>query len=52
MGGLAGNLIRPYLERFNNTGLPLMGVSLGDVRLRDLRIDVSGPLKVEAAFGS
>ena len=49
---LAGNLLRPYLERFNDRGLSLTGVSLGTVRLHGLRIDVSGRLKVEAAFGS
>lgn len=52
VGGLAGNLIRPYLERFNNTELPLTGMSLGNVRLHDLRLDVTDSLKVEAAFGS
>jgi hypothetical protein len=51
VGGVAGNPIRPYLEHFNNTELPLTGTSLGNVRLHDLRLDVSGSLKVEAAFG-
>lgn len=52
VGGLAGNLIRPHLERFNNTALPLMAISLGTVRLHDLRIDVAGPLRMQATFGS
>lgn len=51
VGGLAGNLIRPYLERFNNTELPLTAVSLGTVHLHDLRIEASASLKVQATFG-
>jgi hypothetical protein len=51
VGGLAGNLIRPYLERFNNTVLPLAAVPLGTVHLHDLRIDAGDSLKVQATFG-
>jgi hypothetical protein len=51
VGGLAGKLIRPYLERFNNTELPLAAVSLGTVHLHDLRIDAGDSLKVQATFG-
>ena len=52
VGGLAGNLIRPYLERFNNAELPLTAVSLGSVHLHDLRIDAGDSLIVRATFGS
>lgn len=51
VGGLAGNLIRPYLERFNDAELPLAAVPLGTVRLHDLRIEAGDALKVQAAFG-
>ncbi|MBV8900438.1 MAG: hypothetical protein JOY92_10060 [Verrucomicrobia bacterium] len=51
VGGLAGNLIRPYLERFNNTKLPLAAVSLGTIHLHDLRIGAGDSLKVQATFG-
>lgn len=52
MGVVAGNLIRPYLERFNNTELPLMAISLGAVHLHDLRLDAGDSLKVQATFGN
>ena len=52
VGGLASNLIRPYLERFNNTQLPLTAISLGNVHLHDLQIAAGGALKVKATFGT
>lgn len=51
VGGLAGNLIRPYLERFNNAKLPLAAVSLGTIRLHNLRIEAGPSLQLQAAFG-
>jgi hypothetical protein len=52
LGGLAVNLIRPYLERFNNTELSLTAISLGTVHLHDLRIDAGDSLAIQATFGS
>ena len=51
VGSLAGSLIRPYLERFNNAELPLAAVSLGTVRLHNLCIEAGPSLRLQAAFG-
>ena len=53
VGGLAGSVIRPYLDRFQNAQVPLAAVSLGAVHLHHLTIDADGAaLRVKAGFGA
>jgi len=51
VGTLTGNLLQPYLERFNNTEVPLTAISLGNLHLQDLQITVGSSLAVKAVFG-
>jgi hypothetical protein len=52
IGAMACGFITPHLQKFEGRQLPLMAFSLGDVRLRDLTLQVSDGLRVRAAFGS
>jgi hypothetical protein len=52
LGNMAVGFIRPHLARFEGYELPLMAFSLGDVKLRDLKIRAGDALRVSAKFGS
>jgi hypothetical protein len=39
------------IQLYNGTRIPLMAFNLGDVKLRDVRIEVTDGLRVQAAFG-
>jgi hypothetical protein len=52
VGAAAAGIVRNKIKRYNGTTVPLMAFSLGDVALRDLKIDVKKDLHVTAAFGT
>ena len=52
MGSVACGLLTPHLEKLEGRTFPLMAFSLGEIRLRDVRIEVADGLKVRADFAS
>jgi hypothetical protein len=52
VGSMASGLVRSKLKPFEGRTFPLMTFSLGDVSLRDLKIDVKNNVQVTAEFGS
>ena len=53
-GGIAAmacGILKPYLEKFDGREFPLLSLSLGSVRLRDIRLAVDDDLTVTAEFG-
>ena len=52
IGSAAAGIVQKKIQPFNGTTVPLMAFSLGDVALRDLKIDVKKDLHVTAAFGT
>ncbi len=52
VGGVAAGMIKKHIAPFDGTTVPLMAFSLGDVRLRDLKIAVGNDVEVSAAFGN
>ncbi|HZL33887.1 MAG TPA: hypothetical protein VFC78_01175 [Tepidisphaeraceae bacterium] len=52
LGDMACNFIRPHLQKAEGRAFPLTALSLGQVRLRDLRVSVGDSLSMTAAFGS
>jgi hypothetical protein len=52
IGKLAAGLVQGKLKEYEGRKVSLMAFSLGDVRLRDVKIDAAGnDLRVTAAFG-
>lgn len=51
IGSLACGFISPHLEKMNNRPFPLLGLSLGEIKLRDLRLTIGERLLAEAEFG-
>ncbi len=52
IGSMASGLVKSKLKPFEGRTFPLMTFSLGDVCLRDLKIDVKNNVQVTAEFGS
>ena len=52
IGAMASGLVKGKLKPYEGRTFPLMTFSLGDVRLRDLKIDVKNNVQVSAEFGS
>jgi len=52
VGGAAAGFLQSKIKPYNGTTIPLMAFSLGDVALRDLKIDLKKDLHVTAAFGT
>jgi len=52
VGGVAAGIVQSKIKPYNGQTIPLMAFSLGDVALRDLKIDVKKDLSVSAAFGT
>jgi len=48
---MAAAALRSKLKQYNGRQIPLVAFSLGDVTLRDLKIDVKNGLRVTAKFG-
>ena len=51
IGSAAAGIVKKKLTPYDGTTVPLMAFSLGDVALRDLKIDLKKDLHVTAAFG-
>lgn len=51
VGTMAVGFIRPQLKAVEGRPFPLLAVSLGTIRLRDVAVDVTDGLTVTAAFG-
>jgi hypothetical protein len=51
LGTLACGFIAPHLARFNGREFSLMALPLGDVKLRELRIEAGRELRLTARFG-
>jgi len=52
IGAMASGLVKGKLKGYEGKTFPLMTFSLGDVSLRDLKIDVKSNVQVTAEFGS
>jgi len=52
IGSMASGLVKSKLKPYEGQTFPLMTFSLGDVALRDLKIDVKNNVQVTADFGS
>src|SRR4051794_5164611 len=52
VGSMAAGVVQSKLKQYEGTRVSLMAFSLGDVKLRDLKIDTKAGLHVTAAFGS
>ncbi|HWE94021.1 MAG TPA: hypothetical protein VG269_08670 [Tepidisphaeraceae bacterium] len=52
LGDMASKILGPKLAQINGRAFPLAALSLGYVKLRDLRMQAGDPLRVTAAFGS
>jgi hypothetical protein len=52
IGSLASGFIRPYLEKAQQRPVPLMALSLGTVKLRDITVEGGDALTLHARFSS
>jgi hypothetical protein len=52
IASLACGILKPQLQKLDGRVFPLMSLPIGEVRLRDVRIDVGDRLSVNAEFGS
>ncbi len=52
IGSAAAGMIQKQIKPYDGTVVPLMTFSLGDVKLRDLKIKVGDAIQVNAAFGN
>jgi hypothetical protein len=52
IGSVATEILRPQLERWNNSTIPLVPFLHQNIRLKNLTLDTSGPLKIHAQFGA
>jgi hypothetical protein len=52
VGTMVAGVVQGKLKPYEGKVFPLMTFSLGDVALRDLKIDVKNTVKVSADFGS
>jgi len=52
MSEMACTAIRPQLQKINGQTIPLTALSMGQVRLRDLKLQVGDVMKASAVFGS
>jgi hypothetical protein len=51
IGGAAAAFLQKHLKQYDGRKIPMMALSLGDLALRDLEIDINGTVHVSAAFG-
>ena len=52
IGSVACGFLRPHLDKLDGRTIPLMTLSLGAVRLRDVQVSVGNRLTVQAEFGA
>ncbi len=51
LGSLACNFLTPYLQRFEGREFSLLALSLGEIKLRDVRLAAGKDLRITAQFG-
>ncbi len=51
IGGMASGMIKPKLARYEGRAVPLLAFSLGDARLKDVRLTLNGELRLEGTAG-
>ena len=51
VGSIAANMLQPHLLALESKPLPLMTFSLGNVTIRDVKIDTAQGLQISASFG-
>ena len=51
VGTVAAKLIQPKVKEYQGKKIPLVAFSLGDLRLRDVKLSLKDALQVEASFG-
>jgi hypothetical protein len=52
IASLACGILKPYLQKIDGREFPLMSLPLGEIRLRDVQLNVGDQLRVTAEFGS
>jgi hypothetical protein len=52
IGALVCGVLTPHLQRLQTRNFPLLALPLGEVKLRDIRLDADDGIKVTAEFGS
>lgn len=52
IASLACNVLNPHLRKLEAREFPLMALSLGEIRIRDVRVEVDDAIKVTAEFGA
>ena len=52
VGAAAAGIVQKKIKPYNGTTVPLMTFSLGDLSLRDLKIDLKQDLHITASFGT
>jgi hypothetical protein len=52
IASVACGVLKPHLQKLERREFPLMSLPLGEVRLRDVRIDVGDKLSITADFGA
>jgi hypothetical protein len=52
IANLACSVLAPHLQKLSGRDFELMALSLGEVQLRDVRIEAAGAIKISAEFGS
>jgi len=52
IGTAAAGVVQKKIQPYNGTTVPLMAFSLGDLTLRDMKIDLKKDLHITAAFGT
>jgi len=50
VGSMVVGLIRPHLQKLNGRQIPLAS-ALGELKIRDVQLDVADPLRITASFG-
>jgi hypothetical protein len=52
IGSLASGFIRPYFDQIESRPIPLMALSLGSIKLRDISVEAGKALTLRAKFSS
>jgi hypothetical protein len=52
IAGIACGVLEPHLEKLRGRSFPLMALPLGEVKIRDVRIDIADQIRVTADFGA
>jgi len=52
LGPLISTIVNPQLDKYEGKKRPLVGFVYGNMKLRDLKINVDDGFKLDAAFGN